>query len=531
MRNTCMLPAGTESRRGGKLSRSLGRARAAAALCASRILPGALGKAALRRAFARNLVSLRGLPLKMSQVLSMSSDPAVAEAHRQALAELPPMPLETVRAILRAEAPALAAGLRRISPRGLPASLGQVHRALLEDGRTCAVKIRYPGISPEVDLDRGWMDMMLSAFGHFRRGFDIGEYRALIGAELRAELDYPSEAERQQRLAGVFPAGGGVVVPRPYPAESGRNHILMDWEPSRPLERHAASLRRRGARDAEAGFAAAGLVAEFHLGCLFGAGRVHADPNPGNFGFRSFRGRPQLVVYDYGSVMELPPGIRRGLPRLFRTVRSGGGDVFPLLRDMGFQEAPLEPIRDRLGALCAILLEPFLEGDAYDLGRWRRKERVQDLLGAERWNFMLAAPPALFPLMRAFHGLFHYAALLGGKGPFGAVLAAHLRREESRPESPVGVTPGESPGTGGARAATRLRIEVRRGGGRSVSLTMPGESAGRLESLIEPGLLERIRKRGFDPGACAEKARREGFPPGVLFRWTDGEIGTDVWLE
>lgn len=488
----------------------------------SGILPDGRARAAVRRAFARNLVSMRGVPMKLSQALSMSGSAEEGRLHREALAALPPLSGSEMLMHLEAVAPGLLESIATFGAEGIAASLGQVHHALMKDGRDCAVKIRYPGISSEVGLDVKTMNLLLGMFGGLGEGFPIGAYRELFAAELAGELDYRAEARKQAMLRDGCADLGGIVIPRPYPEESGDGHILMDWESSLSPVRFAAgagAALKRQALD---------HLCAFTLRTLFGIGAVHADPNPGNFGFRPSPAGLKAVVYDFGSVVELPAAMPVLLLDLLEAVLQGT-DPYPFLLALGFAAEPLEPIRTRLRAFCDLIFAPFLSGHPLAPKDWNRKERAALILGAQRWNFMIAAPVAIFPLMRAMHGLVYYATLFDAplhmRPAVGALLAAKRPAAAASAPAPQADDPG-FPG-----AARSLRVEVRRNGIATVSLTFPRNAVERLPDLLDAKTLGRIRARGIRLEGIAEDARRGGFRPMDLFTCEYDGKSIKVWLE
>ncbi len=94
-------------------------------------------------------------------------------------------------------------GFRSIDAEGIGASLGQVHRAVLRDGRRAAVKIQYPDSASNARADLLALDWLSLPFGGLRRGFDRGAYRREIGSVLAQELDYRREADAL-RSFGAF---------------------------------------------------------------------------------------------------------------------------------------------------------------------------------------------------------------------------------------------------------------------------------------------------------------------------------------
>lgn len=300
----------------------------------------------------------------------------------------------------------------------------------------------------------------------------------------------------------------------------------MDWETSQCAAEYSAKAGTDAKRRA------VDLVSAFLLRTVFGAGLAHADPNPGNFGFRMSGRDAELVVYDYGSVAELPEGLPAGLLDLIRAVRAGE-DPFHRLLSLGFAPEPLEPIRTRLLPFCELIFAPFLANRPFDVGAWNRKEKAAALLGAQRWNFMLAAPVGIFPLLRAFHGLTHYAALFGAPLHLGPALDA-LPVRQATPQAPPlqARAPLTAPAPEGVPAAGRkLRVEVEHNGSATVSLTFPGGAVDRLPSLLDPELLARIAGRGIDLEEIMAAARRGGYAPMPLFACGYEGKSVRVWLE
>jgi predicted unusual protein kinase regulating ubiquinone biosynthesis (AarF/ABC1/UbiB family) len=494
------------------------------------ILPEALGKQALRREFARKLVDMRGIPMKMAQVLSMSSDQATAALQAEAIATLTPCPSKEIAARLKLNAPQLLEKILQLSDPGIAASLGQVHQAKMRDGRLCALKMKHAGIGSVMDLDANLMEFLVSVFGHFRDGFVTDDYQNLLTQELGWELDYPFESTRQQTLWQAFKDQPQIIIPRPYPLESGNDHLLMDWEPSQTIAQFANTASIEECEQAHS------LLAEFHLTTLFNLNLAHADPNPGNFGIRRGSHGVELVVYDYGSVVPIKESRIVGLLGLIQAVRNGN-DVYPFLIAMDFLPEPLSAIRNQLPALCHILLEPFTTSQKFTLSDWNRKSRVVELLGAERWNFMVAAPPEMFFVMRALNGLFYYGEKLGGHVNLEKVLIQLFPYSENSVPTLSRVA---SPSNGGENIeetstnttrASHLRVKVEKYGKTVVSITMPSNAIERLDQIMDSETLQTIEVSGIDLDNSINIARNNNFIPMTVFEWNTEDKRIKVWLE
>ena len=110
---------------------------------------------------AQRMGKLRGLPQKIGQILSMSEETEGASAFQPLTDNAQPLPFTEIEPVLeKAWGAPLDSVVQTIDRNGLAASLGQVHRAVLRDGREVAVKVRYAGIAQAVMNDLkvlGWL--------------------------------------------------------------------------------------------------------------------------------------------------------------------------------------------------------------------------------------------------------------------------------------------------------------------------------------------------------------------------------------
>jgi len=80
------------------------------------------------------------------------------------------------------------------------------------------------------------------------------------------------------------------------------------------------------------------------------------------------------------------------LARLIQATIARTEPPWPLFLKLGFNHEYLEPMADKLPALCRTLFEPFCVEYPYDLADWQLGSRMSDLLGDDRWNFRIAGP-------------------------------------------------------------------------------------------------------------------------------------------
>jgi ubiquinone biosynthesis protein len=137
------------------------------------------------------------------------------------------------------------------------ASLSQVHRARLRDGRRVAVKVQRPGVSVQVERDLALLATLARRFERHQPGliaFRPSEAVAELTEYTRRELDFRREARTAGRLRQLFADDDQIVVPAVISDRSATRVLtteLLDGQPPAP----AADLQRAGL-DPEAGLRA-----------------------------------------------------------------------------------------------------------------------------------------------------------------------------------------------------------------------------------------------------------------------------------
>lgn len=479
-----------------------------------------------RRHLAVRMGKLHGLPQKIGQMLSMSTDADSSAPFVELGDRSEALPVEEIEAELsRAWGRSCDMALSQIEIDGSAASLGQVHRATLRGGEDVAVKVAYPGIREAVTSDLKLLGWLSAPVGDLRRGFDMDAYREEIIRDLHEELDYRTELRHQRRFHELSSKLDGLIVPAPIEAWCRENVLVSTWEEGESIEQAAhwskgdrAELARR-------------LLRHF-LVTVFEHGFFHADPHPGNYRFRldAIRG-PSVVLYDYGSVATLERLDRIALLRLITDTTARRGRPLDHLVELGFREELLGPIESKLPAICRVLFEPFESPGKFDLSTWCRGERMDDILGEDRWNFRMAGPAKFILLMRALRGVIYYLERLGEPVSWERALAPTLEKCAIDLASAPPTRPRRS--SGFDALARHLRIEVRRGGETRVSLTFPASSVEELPTLMDEETAAKIAERGIDLLAILRSARAQGYTPSELFTLEEPTDGRRfrVWLE
>lgn len=278
--------------------------------------------------FVSDLEALGPTFVKVGQSLSTRPDmvpPAYLTALERMQDDVAPVDYEAIRAVIEDE---LGVRISKLfasfdeKPIGC-ASLAQVHRATLRDGRPVAVKVQRPHVAEQV---RGDLDALASIAGRIDHATDIGrrirfhDWVHEFRKTLLAELDYRIEAENLERFAEHFQEYPDLYVPGPVWDMTRGRVLTMD------LVRGTKVTELGGVRRTEQsmGHLASALMRGY-LDQAFVHGEIHADPHPGNL-LVTDDGR--LAIFDLGMVAHVPPRQRdRLLKLLFAAVDGRGEDV------------------------------------------------------------------------------------------------------------------------------------------------------------------------------------------------------------
>ncbi len=478
-----------------------------------------------RNYLAESLGASRGIPAKVGQFMTMDS--ADAEQREVLNQSIPALSLEEVEeALAEAWGAPYTHFLSSLDPKGISASLGQVHFAKLKDGREVAVKIQYPEISKSVEAEMNIMGWLPRVGPVAKWGFRMEDYRDVFWENLNEELDYLKEAEQQETYKKLLNPMKEVIVAETIGELCRPGILLQHREDGFSMDKAETMVL-----DQKRAMGRVLLKHYFHM--IFNCGYVHADPHPGNFAFRK-TGRDgfALIVYDFGSVLKIPEEVRLILLRMILALRRHE-KLSPIdcLGAIGFDVDKLVDIKPALPALLSVLFEPFLQEAPFSAKDWELSERFDRIVGDLKWWFRSAAPPNLIYLMRILHGLSSMLNRLDVSLSWSFVLDQTC--SDIFPDAlQVTIPQIEKDGVVGFDGMARyLKINVVKSNGNKVRLTMPARVADELEEVIEPAVLESIRRQKIDLEKIQTRVVKSGFVPQEVFSLVDEEREVKVWLE
>jgi len=268
--------------------------------------------------------------VKLGQLLSSRPD-LLPDVYIEELGKLvddvPPVPFGELEEIIRSDVgPDVFA---RIDEEPLAAaSIGQIHTALMQDGREVVIKVRRPGVLEQVEVD---LDLMRATVGKLESRSETAQLLQLealadeLESHLRGELDYLEEANNTEVIARLVAGSDDLVVPqviRPYVTD----RVLV-------LERiHGSKLSPAHGLPQERASELARSFFRSYVRQVTVAGIYHADPHRGNV-LLTEDGR--LALLDFGLLGRLDDDTRRTLALLLMAVaQNRAEDVAQLILEL-----------------------------------------------------------------------------------------------------------------------------------------------------------------------------------------------------
>ncbi len=289
-------------------------------------LPTTNAKAAPPDQLADDLEAMGPTFVKLGQVLSSRPD-LLPEPYLKALSRLQddvkPFSYEKVEEIVTEELGVrISKAFSRFDREPIAAaSLGQVHRAALRDGRSVVVKVQRPDIVPQIADDFEVLSQMaefLDAHTEFGRRYRLLAMLEEFRIALRHELDYENEARNLVTIGENLKDFPRIDVPQPIIDYSARRVLTMDYVRGQKITTISplAQLEMEGTELADELFRA-------YLKQVLVDGLFHADPHPGNVFLTNDR---HIALLDLGMVGQTTQRMRENLLRILLAVSDAKSD-------------------------------------------------------------------------------------------------------------------------------------------------------------------------------------------------------------
>jgi predicted unusual protein kinase regulating ubiquinone biosynthesis (AarF/ABC1/UbiB family) len=317
--------------------------------------------------------ALGGVLIKAGQFASTRPDllpPAYTATLSSLQDRVPPQPYATIRETLARELGRPPEEVFTDFDREpvAAASIAQVHRARLGDGREVAVKIQYPGIAGLIEADLRALETIFGAVARLEPGVRLQPIVDYLRWTLPLELDFRREARSIESLGSALSGRDDVLVPDVIEELTTDRLLVMQYVEGVKVT-DAEGLREAGLNPHQV----AQLLNDAYAEQLFTHGVLHADPHPGNLLVQRTRGGPRLVLLDHGLTLDLEPSFVAALGRLVRAL--GDGDLGGITTALGEAGLPVgeETDLDSLLQIVGVLLGGERGGTDVDMGSFGLK--------------------------------------------------------------------------------------------------------------------------------------------------------------
>ena len=178
------------------------------------------------------------------------------------------------------------------------ASIGQVYRAGLPDGRDVVVKVQYPGVAAAVRADLQNLGMILRLAKRIAPGIDPKAIGDEVRHRIEEELDYELEAQNQRTLARLYRGHPFIAVPEVVTSLSRERVLVSEYVEGIDFEVVKGYTQEERDRVGE-------ILFRFYFGCLYRHHQFSGDPHPGNSRLL-LDGR--VAFFDFGLFKRMPAG-------------------------------------------------------------------------------------------------------------------------------------------------------------------------------------------------------------------------------
>ena len=232
------------------------------------------------------LGTMKGAAMKLGQVMSFLDVGLVPEEFREEfqrkLGELrdaaPSVRFDDMRKVIERELDQpLDEVFSDFDPDPIAAaSIGQVYRGTLTDGRDVAVKVQYPGVANAVRADMQNLGLIMRLLKRVAPGIDSGAIADEVRKRINEELDYELEAQNQRALRRIYRGHPFIVIPDVVTRLSRELVLVTEYVEGTGFEEHKAYDQASRDRIGE-------IIFRFYMGCLYRQHQFSGDPHPGNY--------------------------------------------------------------------------------------------------------------------------------------------------------------------------------------------------------------------------------------------------------
>lgn len=380
--------------------------------------------------FAEQLAQLRGAAMKLGQLLSMDSGellpPELTRLLARLRAEGHAMPHKQLVAVLKTNwGDNWLDAFSHIDLRPFAAaSIGQVHKATLEDGKTLAVKIQYPGIAKSIESDVDNLASLLKLSGLLPKHININPLIDEAKKQLLDEANYQREAQFLEHYYSQLAHFERYVVPAVHHKLSTTNILAMEFVQGINLD--ACVDLPQTQRNA----LVSDLLYLFFIE-LLELNTVQTDPNFANYLYQL--DTQNVVLLDFGATREIAKSVCDGYLLLFLgAIKECRDTVCAAAEEIGYFDQHIEAeYKNKVIDIFMLACEPLRLDQEYDFASSPLAKQIKDKgleMSTDKSQWHTPPIDALF-IHRKLAGLYLIAAKLHAKVNVKRLFEAFLQRQ------------------------------------------------------------------------------------------------------
>ncbi|HWS44783.1 MAG TPA: AarF/ABC1/UbiB kinase family protein, partial [Acidimicrobiia bacterium] len=300
------------------------------------------------------------------------------------------------------------------------ASIGQVHRATLDDGRRVAVKVQYPGVRRAIEHDLANVKLMVSLVGAMSPGIEPGPIVRDLKEGLLGELDYLREAASQRRFADHFRGHAFIKVPEVVTELTTPQVLVQEFIEGRPFATLYDADQATRDRIAE-------IIFRYAFGSIYRYRLFNGDPHPGNYLLLDDGG---VAFVDYGCVAEFSERAIAGFKRVLDALMTDDLEEWRhAIVDMGILRADTPFTTDMVYEHMHWYWAPVLEDELTftpELAREMVLRNTQTIGLGGRINAQCNVPEGMIFLTRINFGLSGLLGNLHARGPWRGIIREYV---------------------------------------------------------------------------------------------------------